>query len=96
MQNKTITASTNFKLKLIYKKIINSLPDDYSYSKWDEFDTKIIDQNIAIVDAKYSRYKKDGTIIHSGAGIYSLRKSIDGWKIFSMMPYEEIKKINDE
>ena len=94
LQDKTITASNNLKLKLIYNKIWGDLPDYYSHSKWDSFNIQIIDGNIAIVDAKFSRYKDDGTIFYTGAGIYSLRKSNDGWKIFSMMPYNNIEKIN--
>tara|TARA_Y100000741_G_scaffold343750_1_gene307804 strand:+ start:346 stop:789 length:444 start_codon:yes stop_codon:yes gene_type:complete len=94
LQDKTITANSNLKLKLIYKKIWGDLPDYYSHSKWDSFNIQIIDDNIAIVNAEFSRYKNDGTIFYSGAGIYSLRKSNDTWKIFSMTPYENIEQAN--
>ena len=92
--DKTILASSNFKLKLIYRKIRGELPELYSHSVWDELTIKIIDDNIAIVNAKFSRYKNDGTIFYSGSGIYSLRKINDKWKFFSMLPYEKIEKVN--
>ena len=94
LRDKTILASSNFKLKLIYRKIRGELPELYSHSVWDELTIKIIDDNIAIVNAKFSRYKNDGTIFYSGSGIYSLRKINDKWKFFSMLPYEKIEKVN--
>mgnify|MGYP001252224844 CR=1 FL=1 len=91
LEDKTITASSKFKLKLIYKKIRGDLPDYYSYSKWKEVKIKLIDNNIAIVDADFVRYKKDGTSFYSGSGQYHLRLEKDGWKIFSLTPYEKVK-----
>ena len=94
LRDKTILASSNFKLKLIYRQIRGELPELYSHSVWDELKIKIIDDNIAIVNAKFSRYKNDGTIFYSGSGIYSLRKTNEQWKFFSMLPYEKIEKVN--
>ena len=93
LTDKTITASNRFKLKLIYKKIIGSLPDYYSYSKWDDVDIKLIDNNIAIVNAHFSRYKKDHTIFYSGSAQYLLRLENDKWKIFSLTPYNKINTL---
>ena len=94
LKDKTVSASSNFKLKFIYRKIRGDLPEFYSHSVWDELKIKIIDEDIAIVNAKFSRYKNDGTIFYSGSGIYSLRKINDKWKFFSMLPYEKIKNVN--
>ena len=94
LKDKTVSASSNFKLKFIYRKIRGDLPEFYSHSVWDELKIKIIDEDITIVNAKFSRYKNDGTIFYSGSGIYSLRKINDKWKFFSMLPYEKIKKVN--
>lgn len=94
LKDKTVSASNNFKLKFIYRKIRGDLPAFYSHSVWDELKIKIIDEDIAIVNAKFSRYKNDGTIFYSGSDIYSLRKINDKWKFFSMLPYEKIEKVN--
>ena len=94
LQHKTINASSRLKLKLIYRKIIGDLPVYYSYSRIDNLSIKIVDDNLALVDAQYSRFKKDGSSYYTGTGIYGLRKSDGGWKIYSMMPYNKIDKIN--
>tara|TARA_B100000519_G_C14222274_1_gene428152 strand:+ start:885 stop:1283 length:399 start_codon:yes stop_codon:yes gene_type:complete len=90
LEDKTITASSKFKLKLIYKKIRGDLPDYYSYSKWKEVKIKLIDSNIAIVDADFIRHKKDGSAFDSGSAQYHLRLEENGWKIFSLTPYKTI------
>tara|TARA_X000001036_G_scaffold232260_1_gene216984 strand:- start:1177 stop:1617 length:441 start_codon:yes stop_codon:yes gene_type:complete len=94
LKDKTVSASSNFKLKFIYRKIRGDLPEFYSHSVWDELKIKIVDEDIAIVNAKFSRYKNDGTIFYSGSGIYSLRKINGKWKFFSMLPYKKIEKVN--
>ena len=91
LKNKTINASNRFKLKLIYKKIRRDLPDYYSYSKWGKIDVQLIDENIAIVNADFSRYKNDDTVFYSGSAQYHLRFKDGEWKIFSLTPYESIK-----
>ena len=94
LQDKTIGASGNFKLKLIYKKIRGDLPDYYSYSKWDKIDIQLIDDSIAIVNANFSRYKDDDTIYDSGAAQYQMRLINDEWKIFALTPYTKIKTLD--
>ncbi len=94
LEDKTIMASNRFKLKLIYKKIRGDLPDYYSYSKWKEMKIQLIDSNLAIVNADFVRYKKDGTIFYSGSAQYHLRNENDDWKIFSLTPYESLKTLN--
>ena len=91
LKNKTINASNRFKLKLIYKKIRGDLPDYYSYSKWEKIDIQLIDENIAIVNADFSRCKSNDTTFYSGSAQYHLRFKDGGWKIFSLTPYESIK-----
>ena len=94
LQDKTIGASGRFKLKLIYKKIRGDLPDYYSYSKWDEIDIQLIDDSIAIVNAKFSRYKTDNTIYDFGSAQYHMRLINNKWKIFSLTPYTTIKNLD--
>ena len=62
--NFKISASSNFTLKFIYRKNRGDLPEFYFHSLWDELKIKIIDEDIAIVNAKFSRYKNDGTIFY--------------------------------
>ena len=94
LQDKTIGASSKFKLKLIYKKIRGDLPDYYSYSKWENVDIRLIDDNIAIVNANFSRYKNDDTIYDLGAAQYHMRLINNEWKIFSLTPYARIKTLD--
>ena len=91
LQDKTITATNRFKLKLIYKKMRGGLPDYYSYSKWDKIDVTLIDNNIAIVYADFSRYDNNDSIFYSGSVIYYLRFKNNEWKIFSLTPYKGVK-----
>ena len=94
LKDKTINASNRFKLKLIYKKLRGDLPDYYSYSKWGKTNIQLIDEDIAIVNANFSRYKNDGTVFYSGSAQYHLRFKDGEWKIFSLTPYESIKKLD--
>ncbi len=94
LQDKTIRASSKFKLKLIYKKIRGDLPDYYSYSKWDNIDIQLIDDSIAIVNANFSRYKDDDTIYDSGSAQYHMRLINNEWKIFTLTPYVIIRVLN--
>ena len=87
LQDKTIIAKNRFKLKLIYKKLRGSLPDYYSYSKWDNMKIELLDDRIAIVSAKFSRYKNDNSVFYSGSAKYCLRFKNGEWKIFSLTPY---------
>ena len=93
LQDKTIGASSKFKLKLIYKKIRGDLPDYYSYSKWENIDIRLIDDSIAIVNANFSRYKNDDTIYDLGAAQYHMRLIKNEWKIFSLIPFQSIETL---
>ena len=94
LQNKTIKASSRFKLKLIYKKMRSELPDYYSYSKFDKINIQVIDSNIALVNAGLSRYKSDGSVFFQSSMQYYLRLKDNEWKIFSLTPYTDIKILN--
>lgn len=94
LKDKTITANNRFKLRFIYKKIRGDLPGYYSYSTWDGIKIQLIDDNIAIVNADFSRYKDDDTIFYSGSAQYHLRLENHKWKIFSLTPYETIKLLD--
>ena len=94
LPDKTIDASCKFKLKLIYKKIRGDLPDYYSYSEWNKIDITLIDDNIAIVDASFSRYRDDGNIYDSGSVQYHMRLINNEWKIFTLTPYNRIKNLD--
>ena len=94
LQDKTIGASSKFKLKLIYKKIRGGLPYYYSYSKWNKIDIQLIDDSIAIVNANFSRYKDDDVIYDSGSAQYHMRLINNEWKIFTLTPYTKIKTLD--
>ena len=94
LKDKTINASNRFKLKLIYKKLRGDLPDYYSYSKWGKTNIQLIDEDIAIVNANFSRYKNDGTVFYSGSTQYHLRFKDGEWKIFSLTPYMNVKNLD--
>ena len=94
LKDKTIAANTRFKLRLIYKKIRGDLPNYYSYSTWDGIKIQLIDDNIAIVNADFSRHKDDDSIFYSGSAQYHLRLENDKWKIFSLTPYTAIEVLD--
>lgn len=94
LSDKTISATNRFKLKLIYKKLRGDLPDYYSYSKWNKIDIELIDDNIAIVNASFSRYNNYDIAFYSGSAQYHLRFKDGKWKIFSLTPYENIEILN--
>tara|TARA_B100001996_G_C18652693_1_gene590033 strand:+ start:886 stop:1323 length:438 start_codon:yes stop_codon:yes gene_type:complete len=94
LQDKTIIANNRFKLKLIYKKLRGTLPDYYSYSKWDNISIELLDDRVAIVSAEFSRYKNDNSVFYSSAGKYYLRFKNGEWKIFSLTPYINIKNLD--
>ena len=87
---KIFSIDTKWGLKFVYKRIRGDLPEFYSYSKWNNIDIQIIDKNIAIVKASFSRYDKNEKKFYDGNGIYQLKKSDDQWKIFSMIPFQSI------
>ena len=95
LKDKSIIAGNKLKLRLIYKKLRGGLPENYSYSKWENFNIQILDNTLAIVDASFSRYDNDDSIIYSGNGFYTLRKIDNKWKIYSLTPYDNIIKTTD-
>ena len=95
IKDKSIIAGNKLKLRLIYKKLRGGLPENYSYSKWENFNIQVLDNTLAIVDASFSRYDYDGSIIYSGNGFYTLRKIDNKWKIYSLTPYDNIIKTTD-
>ena len=95
LKDKSIIAGNKLKLRLIYKKLRGGLPENYSYSKWENFNIQVLDDTLAIVDASFSRYDNDDSIIYSGNGFYTLRKIDNKWKIYSLTPYDNIIKTTD-
>ena len=86
-----LSIDTKLGLRFVYKKIRGDLPEFYSYSKWNEIDIQLIDKNIAIVKASFSRYDKNEKKFYDGNGIYQLKKSDNTWKIFSLIPFQSLE-----
>ena len=64
-----LSIDTKFGLRFVYKKIRRDLPEFYSYSKWNKIDIQLIDKNIAIVKASFSRFDKNDKKFYDGNGI---------------------------
>ena len=88
-----LSIDTKLGLRFVYKKIRGDLPEFYSYSKWNKIDIQLIDKNIAIVKASFSRYDKNGKKFYDGNGIYQLKKFNNKWKIFSMIPFQSFENL---
>ena len=88
-----LSIDTKFGLRFVYKKIRGDLPEFYSYSKWNNIDIQVMDKNIAIVRASFSRYNKDEKKFYDGSGIYQLKKIDKVWKIFSLIPFQSIETL---
>ena len=88
-----LSIDTKLGLRFVYKKIRGDLPEFYSYSKWNEIDIQLIDKNIAIVKASFSRYDKNEKKFYDGNGIYQLKKSDNSWKIFSLIPFQSFETL---
>ena len=88
-----LSIDTKLGLRFIYKKIRGDLPEFYSYSKWNKIDIQLIDKNVAIVKASFSRYDKNGKKFYDGNGIYQLKKFNNKWKIFSMIPFQSFENL---
>ena len=88
-----LSIDTKLGLRFVYKKIRGDLPEFYSYSKWNKIDIQLIDKNVAIVKASFSRYDKNGKKFYDGNGIYQLKKFNNKWKIFSMIPYQSFENL---
>ena len=88
-----LSIDTKLGLRFVYKKIRGDLPEFYSYSKWNKIDIQLIDKNVAIVKASFSRYDKNGKKFYDGNGIYQLKKFNNKWKIFSMIPFQSFETL---
>ena len=88
-----LSIDTKFGLQFVYKKIRGDLPEFYSYSKWNNIDIQVMDKNIAIVRASFSRYDKDEKKFYDGSSIYQLKKIDKVWKIFSLIPFQSIETL---
>ena len=88
-----LSIDTKLGLRFVYKKIRGDLPEFYSYSKWNKIDIQLIDKNVAIVKASFSRYDKNGKKFYDGNGIYQLKKFNNKWKIFSMIPFQSYETL---
>ena len=91
--DRMLSIDTKLGLRFVYKKIRGDLPEFYSYSKWNKIDIQVIDKNIAIVKASFSRYDRNKKKFYDGNGIYQLKKSNDQWKIFSLIPFQSVKTL---
>ena len=91
--DRMLSIDTKFGLRFVYKKIRGELPEFYSYSKWNNIDIQVMDKNIAIVRASFSRYDKDEKKFYDGNGIYQLKKIDKVWKIFSLIPFQSIETL---
>ena len=91
--DRMLSIDTKFGLRFVYKKIRGDLPEFYSYSKWNNIDIQVMDKNIAIVSASFSRYDKDEKKFYDGNGIYQLKKIDKVWKIFSLIPFQSIETL---
>ena len=88
-----LSIDTKLGLRFVYKKIRRDLPKFYSYSKWNKIDIQLIDKNIAIVKASFSRFDKNDEKFYDGNGIYQLKKSDNKWRIFSMIPFQSFETL---
>ena len=88
-----LSIDTKFGLRFVYKRIRGDLPEFYSYSKWNNIDIQVIEKNIAIVKASFSRYDKNENKFYDGNGIYQLKKINNEWKIFSLIPFQSIETL---
>tara|TARA_Y100000758_G_C15773353_1_gene320471 strand:- start:84 stop:545 length:462 start_codon:yes stop_codon:yes gene_type:complete len=88
MSETTLNMKKEKNLKEFYKDLRGGLPNDYSHSDWKKMDVKILNDDIAIANTMFSRYKNNGEAYYTGAALYCFRKIDDSWKIFSLTPYK--------
>ena len=86
MSQSTLLATNQRDLKKLLKKLREGFKKDYSRSEWKKLDVKLLNDEIAIVNAMYSRINKKGQTYFTGAAMYSFRKNKDNWKVFSITP----------
>ena len=93
-QNGAKARTSKLKLRLIFKKLRGGLPEYYSYSKWDNIEINLVDTNIAIAYADFSRFDLDDNVFFTGSAIYHLRLKNGEWRIFSLTPYSNINLLD--
>tara|TARA_Y100000739_G_C20284388_1_gene318146 strand:+ start:118 stop:450 length:333 start_codon:yes stop_codon:yes gene_type:complete len=57
---KTLYATNQKELKKVLKKLYRKLPKDHSHKDWKKMDVKLINDQIALVNAMFSRFNKKG------------------------------------
>ena len=85
---KTLYATNQKELKKVLKKLYRKLPRNHSHKDWKKMDVKLVNDNIALVNAMFSRYNKKGENYFTGAAMYTFRKDDNSWKILSITPYK--------
>ena len=85
---KTIYATNQKELKKVLKKLYRKLPKDHSHKDWKKMDVKLVNDQIALVNAMFSRFNKKGENYFTGAAMYTFRKDDNSWKILSITPYK--------
>ena len=85
---KTLYATNQKELKKVLKKLYRKLPKDHSHKDWKKMDVKLVNDQIALVNAMFSRFNKKGVNYFTGAAMYTFRKDDNSWKILSITPYK--------
>ena len=85
---KTLYATNQKELKKVLKKLYRKLPKDHSHKDWKKMDVKLVNDQIALVNAMFSRFNKKGGNYFTGAAMYTFRKDDNSWKILSITPYK--------
>ncbi len=85
---KTLYATNQKELKKVLKKLYRKLPKGHSHKDWKKMDVKLVNDNIAMVNAMFSRFNKKGENYFTGAAMYTFRKDDNSWKILSITPYK--------
>ena len=85
---KTLYATNQKELKKVLKKLYRKLPKGHSNKDWKKMDVKLVNDNIAMVNAMFSRFNKKGENYFTGAAMYTFRKDDNSWKILSITPYK--------
>ena len=75
-------------LKKLLKRVRKELPKNHSHIDWKKMNVKVMNDNIALVNAMYSRIDKSNSNYFTGAAMYSFRKIDKKWKIFSITPFK--------
>tara|TARA_B100002051_G_scaffold7591_1_gene6380 strand:- start:1303 stop:1770 length:468 start_codon:yes stop_codon:yes gene_type:complete len=85
---KVKSAMSARELKKLLKRVRKELPKNHSHIDWKKMNVKVMNDNIALVNAMYSRIDKSNSNYFTGAAMYSFRKIDKKWKIFSITPFK--------